>query len=153
MYNKTPEEEVEWVIHEGTMSPRFLNLEKGWRENTLTSVLKDGTELTSVEDILTVITDFYANLYDCHDTKTSYQIESFLVSIPTLPVITQDLTTLTLPITEKEILEAITMLRLGKTPGCDGLTAKFYKTLDVSIAPILEQVFKEVWDNKALSCT
>ena len=114
MHNKTPEEEVKWVIHEGTISPRFLNLEKGQRENTLPSVLKDNAELTSVEDILTVITDFYTDLYDYHDTKTSDQIESFLASIPTLPVITQDLTTLTLPITEKEILEAITMLRPGK---------------------------------------
>ncbi len=89
MHNRTPEEEVEWVNHEGTMSPRFLNLEKGQRENTLASILKDNTELMSVEDILTVITDFYTNLYDCHDTKTSDQIESFLVSRPTLPVITR----------------------------------------------------------------
>ncbi len=153
MHNRTPEEEVEWVINEGTMSLRFLNLEKGWKEDTLTSVLKNNTELMSVEDILTAITDFYIDLYVCHDTKTSDQIDSFLASIPTFPVITQDMITLTLPITEKEILKAITMLRPGKTPGYDELTAEFYKTLDVSVAPILEQVFKEVWENMALSCT
>ena len=142
MHKRTPEEEVEWVINEGTMSPRFLNLEKGQKEDTLTSVLKDNTELISFEDILTAVTYFYVDLYDCHNTKTSDQIESFLASIPTLPVITQDITTLTLPIREKEILEAITMLRPGKTLGCDGVTAEFYKALDVSIALILEQVLR-----------
>ncbi len=57
------------------------------------------------------------------------------------------------PITYKEIEEAISKLNIGKSPGSDGLTAAFYRNFAELLSPILEEVFKEIFQNQHLSFT
>ncbi len=55
------------------------------------------------------------------------------------------------PITEEEVLTAITYLRPGKSPGSDGLTAEFYKHFADLLVPILTKVFNECFGQSALT--
>ncbi len=48
---------------------------------------------------------------------------------------------------------AIKSLQPGKAPGCDGLTAKFYKSFEDSLLPILTSLFGSIWKNKNLTDT
>ncbi|CAG8551506.1 16017_t:CDS:1, partial [Gigaspora rosea] len=52
--------------------------------------------------------------------------------------------TLVRPIGKEEILQTIQELPGNKSPGTDGLTYEFYKTLAENLAPILEVVFNNV---------
>ena len=79
------------------------------------------------------------------------EIDDFLNQIPSLPKITYDTSALSAPITTKEITEAIKSLQNGKAPGCDGLTAEFYKSCEELVVPILLAVFQAVWEQKMLT--
>ena len=150
--SKTPEEELKWIIREGTMSPGFLNLEKDRKCTTcLQSVLTDVGLQDTTEGVLTSITDFYSDLYSCHNTKSEVEIITFLDGIPSLPSLKQDHTNLINDITNEEISNAIKSLYNGKAPGCDGLTAEFYKAFEEVLVPILVTVFRVVWKDKKLT--
>ena len=134
------------------MSPSFLNLEKAKSiKPTLQSVLIEDQEVNETESVLTAIMDFYSDLYACHDQCSEAEIQQFLNEIPSLPWVMQDSAALTVPITSTDIVEAIASLWLGKSPGCDGLTAEFYKAFEDSLTSILTKVFDHVWHNKSLS--
>ena len=135
------------------MSSTFLNLEKAKHLNNsaLESVVDNQGHHTSMEDVLSVIHDFYNNLYSNCDSKSDQDISEFLNRIPSLPHISQDVSGLMALISEDEILSAIKALRIGKAPGCDSLTAEFFKAFDVTIVPILVLVFHDVWNRKKMS--
>ena len=152
LFSKTLEEEVQWLLQEGTMSSNFLNLErKTYPSNSLDAVVDKKGLHSSTEGILTVIKGFYDQLYSCHDTQTEMEVAEFLNVIPSLPKIYQDTRNLAAEISEKDILTAIKFLRVGKAPGCDGLTAEFYKAFEETLAHILVQVFAAVWSNGSLT--
>ena len=149
----TPEDDLEWVLQEGTMAPGFLNLEKKISQTPgIESVIVGDSKFTSTEDILMAITSFYQELYANHDTHDAQSIHTFLENLD-LPQVLQDTTALGGLITEKEIETAIGQLCLGKSPGCDGLTAEFYKSFDQKLLSILCQVFNDVWEKKNLTLT
>ncbi len=125
------------------MSPGFLNLEKGQGGTTsLQSVLTKVGLQDTTEGVLTTITDFYSDLYSCHDTKSEAEIMEFLDNIPCLPSLKQDHSNLISAITGEEISSTIRSLCNGKAPGCDGLTAEFYKSFEEILVPILVAYLK-----------
>ncbi len=68
------------------MSPSFLNLERAKTiKPTLQSILIDDQEVNETESVLTAITDFYSDLYACHDHHSEVEIQQFLNEIPSLP--------------------------------------------------------------------
>ena len=149
MCERSPEEELQWIIHEGTVSPGFLNLEKGQGGTTsLQTVLTEEGPQDTTEGVLNVITDFYSDLYSCHDTKSKTEIMDFLDNIPSLPSLKQDYSNLISTVTGAEISDAIGSLCNGKAPGCDGLTAEFYKSFEETLVPILVAVFEAIWKDK-----
>ena len=139
-------------MDEGTMSSCFLNLEKTKGQSTsLESVVMDMGIQDTTEGVLTAITDFYSDLYSCHDTKLEAEIFKFLENIPCLLSLKQDVTNLISSITEEEITCAIKSLCNGKALGCDGLTAEFYKAFEETLVPILASVFEVVWKDGGLT--
>lgn len=48
------------------------------------------------------------------------------------------------PITKEEVKEAINKMKLGKAPGPDGLSAKYYKTLGDKLIPVLCDVMNRI---------
>lgn len=53
-------------------------------------------------------------------------------------------------IATEEIFEAISMLKLGKSPGTDGLTAMFFKLNKLQITPYLEQVMNDAMNGQEI---
>ena len=51
-----------------------------------------------------------------------------------------------LPITEAEIRMAISSMKSGRSPGYDGLPAKYYKAFTDIVVPVLQQVYQEIFD-------
>ncbi len=79
-------------------------------------------------------------------------IDEFLASLTDLPYL-DNCKSLIGPITCKEIEDAIHKLNVGKSPGSDGLTTIFYKTFAEFLSPILEEVYKSIFQTGQLSFT
>ena len=103
------------------------------------------------DSVLEVLHDFYAELYKCCDMVNHKEIEDFLVELVKIPKIT-NATAMSLigDITEQEVFNAISKLKIGKAPGIDGLTADFYKKFAAQLAPVLIDIFNEAFQNKQL---
>ncbi|CAG8778519.1 14069_t:CDS:1, partial [Gigaspora rosea] len=85
--------------------------------------------------------DFYEKLYETEeiDMAAMNKITN------NLPQVGEEWNrTLVRPIGKEEILQTIQELPGNKSPGTDGLTYEFYKTLAENLAPILEVVFNNV---------
>ena len=79
-------------------------------------------------------------------------IDEFLASLTNLPHLDNCESLIGL-ITCKEIEDAIQKLNVGKSPGLDGLTTNFYKTFAKLLLPVLEEVYKTIFQNGQLSFT
>jgi hypothetical protein len=100
--------------------------EKEQAENRQIYCLMDShREVTDTEGILAMCTSFYKDLLTADETL-SIENGTYLSDLPR-----QDLEKtkyLGNPITYTECLQAIKHMKKDKSPGCDGLTAEFYKT-------------------------
>ncbi len=152
MFSKASEEDIQWIVQEGKMCSGFLNLEKKkYCSKDLESVRDEHGLHTSTDNVLYSIQRFYTDLYSNCDSKSQEEINAFLEKILSLLKISQDTAGLAASISEEEVLTAIKLLQIGKAPGCDGLTAEFFKIFEESLASILVAVFANVWDNKKMS--
>ncbi len=137
---------------EGTCKLDFLHFEDlSCQQAAITKILDVSEHIVEGDSVLEVLHDFYAELYKCCDTVNSKEIEDFLVELVNLPKIT-DATAMSLigNITEQEVFNAISKLKIGKAPRTDGLTADFYKKFAAQLAPVLVDVFNEAFQNKQL---
>ena len=98
---------------------------------------KDGVNITNDSDILTECNSFYNQLYTSKSTKSKENLEElfFYQKHPKLNQIDKEKCEGFL--TEKECLEAVKPMELGKSPGTDGLPAEFYEMLWKDISPFL----------------
>lgn len=48
-------------------------------------------------------------------------------------------------ISEEEVKEAIKNLNTNKSPGDDGITPEFYQAFSHTLAPILAELFNNIW--------
>ncbi len=136
------------------MSPSFLNLETTRKMGcSLSSVINEMGCHSSTAGVLTVITEFYTDLYSCQDKYSKEEIGKFLDDILSLPKVKQDTSQLIQSIGKEEIEAAIKSLRPMKAPGCDGLTSEFYKAFEELLIPILVEVFAQIWKDEKLSDT
>jgi len=99
---------------------------------------KDGVNITNDSDILRECNSFYNNeLYPSKGTKRTENLEElfFDQEHPKLNQIDKEKCEGLL--SEKECLEAVKSMQLGKSPGTDGLPAEFYKVFWKDISPFL----------------
>ena len=61
-----------------------------------------------------------------------------------LPNLNEEAESLNAPITHDEIERVIKKLPTHKSPGPDGFTGKFYKTLKEELTPILHRLFQNI---------
>ncbi len=142
-----------WVSIEGKPFKKFLHLEDICSENKLHTLLdKEGNERSDVDSVLSILKDFYTDLYAAQvGERSQVDIQKFLNEIPSILKITSSIDILVSPITENEVEAAIKKLRTGKSPGCDGLTADFYKHFFEELVPIPIDIFNAVFENKELT--
>ena len=118
----------------------FLNLEnRHCKRKTIMQIkTKDGVNITNDSDILRECNSFYINeLYPSKGTKRTENLEElfFDQEHPKLNQIDKEKCEGLL--SEKECLEAVKSMQLGKSPGTDGLPAEFYKVFWKDISPFL----------------
>ena len=102
------------------MDPQFLYLEDDHDQNLDIKALLDVHGNTvSGGDVLSILHEFYMDLYSNHDLKLCSEIEDFLAEL-TLPQADKKIDGG--KICEHEVLNAISKLKTGKCPGTDGLT-------------------------------
>ncbi len=106
--------------------------------------------VSSSEEILPVLHDFYSHLYECTDIKSDNEIIQFLDKLD-LPSIKMDSSGLTGKITSDEVESVIKKLHLGKALGIDGLTADFYSHFVDQLSNILAAVYNAIFEQGSLT--
>ena len=133
------------------MSP-FLHLEDIQNKTFMNKLWNRNTFVYSSNEILPILHEFYSHLYDENSATSLPMIDEFLSSLTDLPHL-DNCESLIGPITCKEIEDAIHKLNVGKSPGSDGLTTTFYKTFTEFLLPVLEEVYKSIFQVGQLSFT
>lgn len=79
---------------------------------------------------------FYRTLYSRPKAPDETQIDTLLntLDLPTLTTLQNE--NLIQPITDKELNLAISTLKTGKSPGSDGFTTEWYKSMKPRLAPL-----------------
>uniref|UniRef100_A0A8C5QK15 Reverse transcriptase domain-containing protein n=1 Tax=Leptobrachium leishanense TaxID=445787 RepID=A0A8C5QK15_9ANUR len=102
-----------------------------------------GTPVSSPDHINSLFYDFFRarsqTLQDAVDLGNA-----FLEAHPAPRLQTYQRELLECPILEREVGDAITCLKSGKSPGPDGLTADYYKILKTEICPVLTTMFNDI---------
>ena len=132
------------------MVKSFLHLENIHIDLSLHEVHSGNTVLSSSEEVLPVLHDFYSRLYEPTSNKTDEEIDQFL-QLLNLPTVKGDTSNLIGDITPKEVELGIKKLRPGKAPRIDGLTVDFYTRFADTLSDILAKVFNRIFAEKQLT--
>lgn len=113
----------------------------------------EGTILTSHKDINSSFKNFYESLYTSCMSARPNEMQNFLDKCD-LPVLSQeDGKLLNAKITCEEISKAISSLKNGKSPGPDGLSNEFYKSLRFKLIPYLFKMYNKAYEEESLPPT
>ena len=90
-----------------------------------------GDVRVSIDGIKSVVYNYYKNLFSAdRSVENSDRLTNmFLNVVEGIPFTTADIRELLKPISEEELWECIEKLKMGKSPGMDGLSAEFYKVV------------------------
>ena len=112
---------------------------------------EDGTLVETQDEILKETTNFYKRLYT--SKKTDDLAQDYLLNKLKQNLTDEDKDSIEGEITLTEILIAIKSLANEKSPGCDGLTAEFYKKFSSVIGNDLVDVINNGFQKGELSIT
>ena len=119
-------------VEEGERSTKyFLSLEKRNQTNNTISALEmeNGNTVTDNDGIIAEATNFYRDLYTSKDIKQD-RIYEYLKGVNVTHGLTEEeALKCDGDISEGECFKAMSRMKLGKTPGDDGLPVEFYRTL------------------------
>ena len=87
--------------------------------------------VSDTDGILKETKNFYESLYTAEDNDPTAQEEMFAHIDKTITEEQNE--ALSSNISKRKILEAITSMQNGKSPGSDGLPPEFYKTFDLLV--------------------
>ena len=107
-------------------------------------------------DICSVFSDFYKNLYMSElplSSDTEISMDAFLESLSLPQLTNEEINVLCIEIHVSEIMNTIDSLSSGKASGPDGLPVKVYKMFKITLAPLLNNMFKHSLMVKSLPST
>ena len=118
---------IKWYNEGEKTTKYFLNLEKRhFKLNTINQLkINEHEFVTSDSKILAKCETFYKELYTTNKNAIPAESEFFHLENDTV-LDNNEAEGCEGPLTEKECLEALKSMDLGKTPGSDGLPAEFY---------------------------
>lgn len=103
---------------------------------------------TTPDKIQQCFEEYYKGLYSQPHKNDEYQMEALLSQL-NLPQVTKEQNNkLMSEITQEELNSAIRRLRGGKSPGTDGFTPEWYKTMQEQLVPTLLRTFNSVLKEK-----
>ena len=111
---------------------------------------KEGEMLTTKEEILNEIEDFYSNLYKKEPTDKQQQ-EKIYRLLSKKKIEHSETETLGNLITAKEIKTAVNQMHNNKSPGTDGLPKEFYTTFWPELKDELVEMLNNVFLKQSLS--
>ena len=123
----------------------LARLIKKKREKTQINGIRNekGEVTTDTAEIQRIMRDYYKQLY-ANKMDNLEEMDRFL-EMHNLPRLNQEETeNINSPITSTEIDTVIKNLPTNKSPGPDGFTGKFYKTLREELTPILLKLFQNI---------
>lgn len=134
---------AKWLEEGEQNSSYFFKLEKQRQtRNGINKLSINGDIIDNHKDISKFCEHFYQNVY-----KSNFSLkhmEEFFKDINKVKSIGEPNRLICdSAITQKEIYDTISKLKLNKSPGTDGLTSEFYKAFSTQLAPFLLQVISE----------
>ncbi len=111
------------------------------RRSFIEGLRKDGGVETTVEGMLRIAEGFYRELFNCRGS-TGCSAEKFLDALEG-SLEEEEREALEGPLSLQEVGSAISSLKGGMAPGCDGLPSEFYRTVLPWIGPELVCVYQE----------
>jgi len=142
-----------WLEKGEQNSAYFFQLEKFHaKTNTIMHLNINGVITHNSKDIADYCSNFFSTLYKSrfNENSSSVFIDS-LTNSKTINEAQKEHCDSSIHI--KEVLQAITELKLNKSPGVDGLTSEFYKAFSEELAPFLLNLFLQCIDNGKLPPT
>lgn len=97
-----------------------------------------------MDKIQKIFETYYKSLYSQNTHVGKNEITDFLNSLDLPSISTEANNKLTPLITQEEIYKAISNLNSTKSPGTDGFPPEWYKTMRVSLLPVLETSFNYI---------
>lgn len=121
--------------------------------NTISEICKTSGEKTSdPKTINDQFKMFYSNLYTS-DPVDEKKIAETLDRLPIPQISVNDRTEIDREITISEIVEVIKSMQSNKAPGPDGFPIELYKMFIDKLAPILKDVYQEIFFQEKLPDT
>ena len=105
--------------------------------------------VSDTDSIIKEMKHFYKTLYAAEDTDRTAQEETFAHIDKTLTQEQNEV--LAAKISKQEILQAITSMANGKSPGSDGLLPESYKTFSHLLVADLLKVYGDLFSNERMS--
>lgn len=142
---------AKYVVEGERCTKFFFDLEKNrQRADLMKEVLdKNGDIKQGTKEILLVVKNFYEDMFKRQGVDKIE--EDFFLNQIKVKVSMEDKVLCDDEIIEEEIDTAIKQLKLGKSPGIDGLTNEFYKNFREILVPILKEVYDEIFKKEELS--
>lgn len=97
-----------------------------------------------IKEIKNCFKEYYEKLYSQPTVNTDQKMETLLKSLNVPKLTEAENKALTSQITKEEIYSAIARLKANKSPGADGFSSEWYKTLKEALTPILLKTFNWV---------
>ena len=124
----------------------FFHMEKNNQEKTIIPHLlrpDSSIPLSNQADIKEHIRQHFHSRWNSNTLHPQSDLGKYLADIP---ILSNSKDTITSPlITQDEIKFAIQCLHANTSPGPDGLTPKFYQTFQNQLAPILQEVYNNMY--------
>lgn len=111
--------------------------------------MAEGKELNDPKEIKDAFLHFYSNLYRERETD-DLEIEDYLYQTQITELTEEHRDTINRPISQEEIKEAINLTKIGKAPGPDGFSAKFYKVFKEELIQRFKLVVNRILDGETL---
>uniref|UniRef100_A0A670HZZ5 Reverse transcriptase domain-containing protein n=1 Tax=Podarcis muralis TaxID=64176 RepID=A0A670HZZ5_PODMU len=156
-YMELMNQEIEWKIKQmrqrtfesADKCGKLLSwqLKKRQKLNTVTSLEMEGKIIHKPNEISNCFQSFFRKLY-AQGPVDEQEIEEFIKKYGLPKISDQSKMILNEKITGQEIEGAIQNMQLGKSPGPDGLTARYYKALKEWIIQPLKEVCNEILEGK-----
>uniref|UniRef100_A0A670K665 Reverse transcriptase domain-containing protein n=1 Tax=Podarcis muralis TaxID=64176 RepID=A0A670K665_PODMU len=156
-YSKLVNQDIEWKIKQmrqktfesANKCGKLLawQLKKRQKLNTVTNLEVNGRNIQNPKEIKDCFQRYFKQLY-AQGPQNEAKIEKFLEINGLQEISQENKLILNERISEQEVEGAIKNLQLGKSPGPDGLSSKYYKILkDFLIQPLME-VCNEIMEGK-----
>ena len=141
---------AQWVEFGEKNSKYFLNLEKrNYKTKHITKLKVNQSDYTeNPREILKMQKEFYENLYSSNE-RSDYFDDFFLNNLPKLSKANAELTEK--PLSPEEITIALKKMKLGKTPGTDGLSVDFYIFFWNDLKDIVYNSIRDAFETNKMS--